>query len=66
MSDEPSHDASDDDAHADGDPTFVDPDDLGKLAVWIDDVQAQPEGDARNMAALGLWHEMYGDDLVVL
>lgn len=62
------YDATDDDAFAEGDPLLeeVDPAELEELARLIDDVQATPGGEERSFAVLGLLHEMYGDDLVVI
>lgn len=62
------HDATDDDAYAEGDPSLadVDPVELERLAARMDAVQATPAGIERNMAALGLLHELYGDALVVI
>lgn len=44
----------------------IDPEKLERLGELFDDLMGVPEGDERNMATLGVLHEMYGDELVVL
>jgi hypothetical protein len=62
------YDGDDADAYCDGDPH---PDDINwskvaKVQSLIDEAQALPEGDERNMANLALLSELHGDDLELI